>query len=256
MFEKTGFRTSGLRNLPLDTALDGIVQAEFQTVEFCLEHPEASKVTLELARQMGLEISSVSYHGKKDDPVTRLKNGKRAIRMAAECSVSVVVLGSPSHNGDSFLREAADLYEMCCKLGVKPAWETEPGTVLEGIDEFNLYIASLGVHAGINLDIGHLHLQGRCTFEDISSLGKRIFHVHLEGMNRSEHRHLLPGKGDMNWEYLFCGLAQAEYTGPLTIDLYEIPPDWRSYLQQANIALRTLIIYHRAIRQFSNKGNS
>lgn len=256
MFEKIGFRTSGLRNLPLETALDGIVQAGFQTAEFCIEHPEASKATLELARQMGLEISSVSYHGKNDDPDIRLENGKRAIRMAVESSVSVVVLGSPSMNRDSFLSEAADLYEMCCKLGVKPAWETEPGTVLEGIDEFNLYIPSLGCNAGINLDIGHLHLQGRCTFEDISSLGSRISHVHIEGMNRSEHRHLLPGMGDMNWEYLFCGLAHAGYTGPLTIDLFDIPADWRGYLQQANIALRTLIIYHRTIRQLLKKGNS
>lgn len=245
MFEKIGFRTSGLRHLPLKTALDGIIRAGFQTVEFCLEHPEASPATLELAREMGLDISSVSYHGKRNDPVTRLKYGKRAIRMAAECSVSVVVLGSPVRDREGFLREAADLYDMCCRLGVKPAWETEPDTVLDGIDEFNTCIASLGSLAGINLDAGHLHIQERCTVENISSLGERIFHVHVEGMNRSEHKHLLPGQGDINWGYLFRGLAEAGYGGPLTIDLFDIPADWRDYLRQANIALTALIIYHR-----------
>ncbi len=245
MFEKIGFRTSGLSHLPLRKALEGIVQAGYQTVEFCLEHPEASPDTLELARKMGLDISSVSYHGKNDDPVTRLKYGKRAIRMAAECSVSVAVLGSPVRDRKSFLMEAADLYDLCCRLNIKPAWETEPDTVLDGIDDFNMYIASLGPLAGINLDAGHFHIQERCTVENISSLGNRIFHVHVEGMNRSEHRHLLPGQGDINWGYLFRGLAEAGYGGSLTIDLFDIPADWRGYLHQANIALSALIIYHR-----------
>lgn len=245
MFEKTGFRTSGLRHLPLRTALDGIIQAGFQTVEFCLEHPEATPAKLELARSIGLEISSVSYHGKRDDPSTRLENGKRAIRLAAECSVSVVVLGSPVRDREVFLREAADLYHMCCRLDVKPAWETEPDTVLDGINAFNMYIASLGPLAGINLDTGHLHIQELCTVEDISSLGDRIFHVHVEGMKRSEHRHLIPGQGDVSWGNLFRGLAEAGYGGSLTIDLFDIPVDWKDYLQLANIALGNLIVYHR-----------
>jgi len=88
MYHKTGFRTSGLKHLPLKEVLDGIVQAGFQTVEFCLEHPEASSSTLEFARESGLEISSVSYHGKRDDPFTRLDMGRRVVRMAEECSVS------------------------------------------------------------------------------------------------------------------------------------------------------------------------
>ncbi len=250
MLERTGFRTSGLKHLPLKTALDGIVRAGFQTVEFCLEHPEASRTTLELARKMGLNISSVSYHGKNDAPGTRLENGKRAIRMAAESLVDVVVLGSPVRDRDGFLREAADLYDMCCRLGVKPAWETEPGTVLDGIDEFHMHIASLGPLAGINLDAGHLHLQERCTVEDIRVLGDRIFHVHVEGMNRSEHRHLIPGRGDMEWQNLFRGLAEAGYGGPLTIDLFDIPADWRGYLQRANIALNTRINYYKHNQTF------
>ncbi|MCD4847921.1 MAG: sugar phosphate isomerase/epimerase, partial [Candidatus Aegiribacteria sp.] len=205
---------------------------------------------------MGLDISSVSYHGKRDDPVTRLEYGRRAIRMAAECSVPVVVLGSPVRDREGFLRESSDLYDTCCRLGVKPAWETEPDTVLDGIDEFNICIASLGSLAGINLDAGHFHIQERCTVEDIRALGNRIFHVHVEGMKKSEHKHLLPGQGDMNWGYLFRGLAEAGYGGSLTIDLFEIPADWRDYLQQANIALDALIIYHRQSQVISKKGNS
>ena len=250
MCEKTGFRTSGLNHQPLNTARDGIVQAGFQTVEFCLEHPEASPEALELARKMGLYISSVSYHGKRDDPVTRLEYGKQAVRMAAESQVDVVVFGSPLRGRESFLREAAYLYDMCFGLGVKPAWETEPDTVLDGIDEFNMHIASLGPLAGINLDAGHLHLQERCTSEDIRVLGDRIFHVHVEGMNRSDHTHLIPGQGDIEWQDMFQGLEQARYRGSLTIDLFDLPADWRGYLQRANIALNTRINYYKRYNSF------
>lgn len=243
MFKKIGFRTSGLKHLPLKVALEGIASAGYQTVEFCLEHPEASSSTLEYARKTGLEISAVSYHGKRDNSDTRLRNGMRAIGTAAECSVPVVVLGSPLTGLDDFLDESSRLYEMCCTHGVKPAWETEPGTILDGLDEFISYIVPLGSNAGINLDAGHLHIQNRCTASDIRSLGQRIFHVHVEGMNHSEHRHLIPGLGDLKWMDLFAGLSGAGYTGSLTIDLFDLPANWRKYLEQANIALHHLIDY-------------
>ncbi|MEA3265617.1 MAG: sugar phosphate isomerase/epimerase [Candidatus Fermentibacteria bacterium] len=243
MDHKIGFRTSGLTHLPLKEVLDGIVQAGFQTVEFCLEHPEASSSTLEFARKSGLEISSVSYHGKRDDPFTRSEMGRRAVRIAEECSVPVVVLGSPLVQSDYFPDETARLYEMCIGAGIRPAWETEPGTVLDGLDEFRRFIVPLGPGAGINLDAGHLHIQNRCTVPEISSLRGRILHVHVEGMNRSEHRHIVPGTGDLNWHDLFTGLSMAGYTGSLTVDLFDIPANWREYLKQANVALVKIMGY-------------
>ena len=243
MFDKIGFRTSGLRHLPLRKVLDVMVVSGFSTVEFCLEHPEASSENIDYARQVGLEISAVSYHGKKDDPATRLKFGKAAIRLAADCSVPVVVLGSPLSGRQVFSSESVELYDICSDLGVKPAWETEPGTVLKGLDEFFEIIAPLGPGAGINLDAGHLHLQNRCTVSEISSLRGRIFHVHVEGMEKTAHKHLIPGTGDLNWSLLFFGLFNAGYTGSLTIDLFDIPSDWEEYLRKANIALKSILNY-------------
>lgn len=243
MLDKIGFRTSGLRHLPLRTVLDSIADSGFQTVEFCLEHPEASSGTLDYAREAGLEISAVSYHGKRDDSATRLKYGMAAIKLAVDCSVPVVVLGSPLSDRETFSNEAAELYEICLQLGIKPAWETEPGTVLNGLYEFFELIAPLGPGAGINLDAGHLHLQNRCTVSDISSLRGRIFHVHVEGMHSTVHKHLIPGDGDLNWSYLLTGLLNAEYTGSLTIDLFDIPSDWEEYLRKAYIALKSILNY-------------
>lgn len=243
MFDKIGFRTSGLRHLPLKRVLDSIADSGFQTVEFCIEHPEASSGTIDYAREAGLEISAVSYHGKRDDNATRIENGEAAIRLAADCSVPVVVLGSPIDGRKEFLVESAELYRICRELGVKPAWETEPGTVLDGLDEFFEIIAPLGPSAGINLDAGHLHLQNRCTISEISSLAGRIYHVHVEGMKSPIHEHLIPGAGDLNWTCLLSGLYNAGYTGPLTIDLFDIPADWQEHLKKTNIALKSILDY-------------
>ena len=243
VYIKTGFRTSGLRHIPLELALEGIAKAGFNTVEFCLEHPQASPLTLQFARNLGLEISAVSYHGKRDDDTTRLVMGEKAIKMAAECSVDTVVMGSPINGLDKFLLEVDKLYALSHNFGIKPAWETEPGTILDGLDEFYRYIVPLGAGSGINLDAGHLHLQNSCTSTDIERLGDRIFHVHVEGMKKTEHKHLIPGEGDLNWRELFDGLSKAGYNQSLTIDLFEIPSNWSSYLYEANVAMNTVLYY-------------
>jgi len=248
VFDTTGFRTSGLSRIPLKEALEGILRAGFNTVEFCLEHPEASEATIETAVEIGLKISSVSYHGKRDSRETRIEKGRKAIQLAGDCSVDVVVLGSPLRGNTGFRREAEELFELCLQAGVRPAWETEPGTVLNGLDDFYEHIVPLGPLAGINLDAGHLHIQGKCTVDEIRALGNRIHHVHVEGMKRLEHRHLIPGRGDMDWNMLLNGLVEAGYSGSLTIDLFQIPCLWQQYLHLSNIALKNIISYYESCR--------
>jgi len=246
MFRETGFRTSGLRHIPLKQALEGISEAGYSTVEFCLEHPEASCDTLKLAGDSGLTISAISYHGKRDDPEERLRRGRRAIDLACRCGVEVVVLGSPLTGMESFLREAAELYDLCIDKGIKPAWETEPGTVLDSLEEFRTLIQPLGDTAGMNLDAGHLHLQGTCTAETIENLGKRIHHVHVEGMLSGVHRHLIPGMGNIDWNGVLNGLSTAGYAGSLTVDLFDLPCRWLDFIKRANIALKDIISYYPA----------
>jgi sugar phosphate isomerase/epimerase len=238
-----GFRTSGLRGVPILEALKGIRSSGYGAVEFCLEHPGSSVESLSAAREMGLSVSSVSYHGKADPFGKRLEMGRRAVEMAAECGVGTVLLGSPATGEEPFRREAVALYGMCSASGLKPAWETEPGTVLDSLEDHGRIIAPLGPDAGINLDIGHMHLQGTCTEEHFKALAGRIHHVHVEGMRRGVHRHLVPGEGDLDWAAALSGLDSAGYSGPLVIDLFEIPADWRGFIRRANIALCAIIGY-------------
>lgn len=238
-----GFRTSGLREVPLEEALRGIKDAGYQAVEFCMEHPGASPEALRFAGGLGLRISSVSYHGKRDPADKRLAMGRRAIELACAAGVSVVVFGSPLDHREGFLEETGELYRMCRDRGIMPAWETEPGTILDSLSEWQELIAPLGPLAGINLDAGHLHLQGSLSEETLEALGGRIHHVHIEGMNMGSHTHLLPGEGDLDWDVLLRGLRRAGYRGPLVIDLFHLPADWRSFIVRAKIAASGIIGY-------------
>lgn len=244
MFERLGFRTAGLRHLPIKQVLRGISQAGYQTVEFCLEHPGCSGESLKSAERYGLQVSAVSYHGKRDPMNLRLKQGLRAIELAGEHGLDTVVLGSPLAGMEGFIHEAEILYEQAAGKGIRLAWETEPGTVLDSLEDFRSMIFPLGTAAGLNLDAGHLHLQGNCTAVEIASLKNRIHHVHVEGMTFGTHLHLIPGKGDVKWPELFAGLTLAGYDKSLTIDLFSIPSEWESFISRARIALRCIISYY------------
>ncbi len=254
MFERLGFRTSGLRHLPIKEVLRGISHAGYQTVEFCLEHPGSSGESLKSVEKHGLEVSAVSYHGKRDPMDVRLKQGLRAIELAAEHGLETVVLGSPLAGEEGFIQEAEMLYEQANRKGIRPAWETEPGTILDSLEDFRSMIIPLGTAAGLNLDAGHLHLQGSCTAGEIASLKDRIHHVHVEGMTFGTHVHLIPGKGDVNWPELFSGLMHAGYDKSLTIDLFDIPPEWESFISQARIALTYIISYYLKSIQSNKRG--
>lgn len=241
-----GFRTSGLGKVPMEKAVSGLIEAGYSALEFCLEHPEASLETLQYAEGKGLAVSSVSYHGKHDPPGVRIKSASRAAALASAAGAGTVVLGSPASGSRSapfFPEETVRVFSICRSAGVRPAWETEPGTVLNSLEDWFRLIEPLGPAAGINLDLGHLHLSGECTVEAISRLGGRILHVHLEGMRRGIHEHLIPGKGDIDWGAALQGLDRAGYHGPMVIDLFRLPEDWINCAREACVALKCILGY-------------
>lgn len=72
--------------------------------------------------------------------------------------------------------------------------------------------------------------------KNLEALGNRIHHVHIEGMEQGSHTHLIPGEGDLDWDELLRGLRRAGYRGPLVIDLFHLPADWKGHIIRAKIA--------------------
>ena len=238
--ERLGFRTSGMADLPLGKALAHIAEAGFCMVEFCMEHPDAVGFRGDLC---GLRISAVSYHGKRDDYATRRRKIALTLEKAEETSTPLVVLGSPMKGSVSRPGFREECLWVLDRLppGVRPAWEPEPGTLLEGIREFGKLAEELGPEAGLNLDFGHAHLEGLNPGKAMSMADGRVLHCHIEDVPEREHVHLVPGDGVFPWKLLVSAMAHHEYSGPLVVDLFNLPADSREFVRRAHdSALRLL----------------
>lgn len=228
--QRLGFRTAGLGGVPLEEALEMIAEAGYTMVEFCMEHRDASSYTGSLS---GLGLASVSYHGKRDTPDMRERMINSAVGKACELGAGVLVLGSPLSSlcsPEVFLEECSRVMNLLPK-GMRPAWEPEPGTVLKDLAVFGELAGQLGSEAGLNLDFGHAHLDGLSPSEAVRCCGERILHTHIEDIACGVHRHLLPGRGEFPWKAMLQALAGIRYSGPLVVDLFELPAAPASYVK-------------------------
>ena len=233
---RLGFRTAGFCGVPLEKALETVAKAGYAQVEFCMEHPEAVSYRGDMS---GLKVASVSYHGKKDDARTRGKMIRAAVDKACELEAATIVLGSPL----MFLCSRWSFFEECCGVmrilpeGVGPAWEPEPGTVLNDLVVFGELASHLGPEAGLNLDFGHAFLEGLSPSDAVRSHGSRIVHAHIEDMVSGVHEHLIPGRGDLPWKDLLHAIAGVGYWGPLVVDLFLLPSDHLLYLTTSHAGI-------------------
>ena len=236
---RLGFRTGGLSAFPLETALRGISAAGFDCVELCEEHPGVRSSGLDshglveevdrLLADNELTASSVSYHGKVDTSVQRRDRSSRALELASGIGCDVLVTGSPLRDlGDwrSFVTDTARLCGECEEVGVLVACEPEPGTLVHDVDCWRKLREESGAwNLRLNLDLGHVLLTEDSVPATIAGCCSHVAHVHLEGMARGRHRHLLPGDGDLDLREALAALAGCGYSGPIVVDLFDLPHD-------------------------------
>lgn len=234
-----GFRTSGLRRLPLREVWDGLVGCGYARIEFCLEHPEAesasgsSRSLVRMVREAssaGLEPCSTSYHGKRDDPERRARMLGAAVRLADSAGVPVVVVGSPASSERDPGAMAALALEMegllSCGGSAAIALEPEPGTVVSNLEDFRTLNEILEGRLSLNLDIGHAFLSEADFAAALASALPSTSHMHVEDIRSGIHRHLVPGYGDIPWGTVRRILAG--YRGPMVIDIFDLPESpWR-----------------------------
>jgi sugar phosphate isomerase/epimerase len=74
---------------------------------------------------------------------------------------------------------------------------------------------------GINFDISHFVAAGYAVDEMIRQLVPYSIHTHVKDgrMEDGKVRFLLPGEGDLDWAAYFRGMAQAGWTGPITVEV-------------------------------------
>lgn len=153
----------------------------------------------------------------------------RAIDAAAAIGAPVVSLWSGSADdspGAAGLdaRLAEGLRAVCARAreaGVVIGFEPEPGMYVEDMAGFARVRALVDDPAfRLTLDVGHAHITETAGAEaTVRAWAADVVNVHVEGMRRAEHDHLVPWEGDLDVRAVLRALADTGYTGPACFEL-------------------------------------
>lgn len=150
-----------------------------------------------------------------------VKKYSRLVEYAAEIGAKIAVV-HPSFEPieDSFreerLRLSVDsLRILSCtakKCGIRLAVENLPRTCLGRTSDEIMRLISADDSLGVCFDVNHLLIESHRDF--VSAVGNRIITVHISDYDFINERHLLPGRGKIDWKELIGLLKDAGYRGP------------------------------------------
>ncbi len=120
-------------------------------------------------------------------------------------------------------RLAAGLLALCeraARDGVSVGVEPEPGMHIETVADYQRIARRVGHAAlGLTLDVGHAHLSEPSAAGAVRAAAGQLVNVHLEGMRRPVHDHLVPWEGDLDVREVMRELDAVGYGGPATLEL-------------------------------------
>ncbi|MCX6639060.1 MAG: sugar phosphate isomerase/epimerase [bacterium] len=248
---RIGFRLSGFRRYRLRTALEILRNLNYNGVELCLEHgeldPKASG-TLDSATlnnylmENKLTATAVSFHGKLAGWEEKRYKCEAGLELAHELGVQTFISGSiQSHDSDSFLEMCRFTEAMCHraeKLDCCFAVEPEPNTVIADFQAMERLFQAVGSpRLKVNFDVGHAFLTESNLCDNIIHWGSRIVHTHVEDIRGKNHRHLLPGEGDLDFKMVLDAFIKIKYSGFYTLDLFDIAMQPKYYARIGHEAL-------------------
>ena len=165
---------------------------------------------------------------RREDRERRIDFVKRAIGVASLLGAEVVSLWSGTAEGDEPMglldeRLAEGLRILAREAGergVVLGFEPEPGMHIDDLAGFRRIRDRAGEPSlRLTLDVGHAHMTEESAPEAIRRFAREIVNVHLEGMRRDRHEHLLPGEGDLDLAAVVSALRGVDYRGPATLEL-------------------------------------
>ncbi|HET8657318.1 MAG TPA: sugar phosphate isomerase/epimerase [Longimicrobiaceae bacterium] len=115
----------------------------------------------------------------------------------------------------------AELCRRAAALGVRVAFEPEPGMFVESLEQWARLRAAVDSPAlGLTLDVGHVP----CTesippAEAIRRHGSELLNVHLDDVRGGVHDHLQIGEGEIDWGATLAALRDARFEGVASVEL-------------------------------------
>jgi sugar phosphate isomerase/epimerase len=161
----------------------------------------------------------------------RREHTKRALKLAAE-------LGAPNlttepggrlaegvtwkQGAQTFYDELMPCVEVAEQVQVKLLIEPEPDLLIEKFGEYLEFMERIdSPWVGLNFDIGHAYCVGEDPQNWVERMAPHTVHYHLEDIADTRvHRHLIPGRGAIDFEATVKAIQATGYDGWLTVELY------------------------------------
>lgn len=238
---KIGYRTQAYRRMNFRKALPDLKSRGYGGVEFCLDAPpvKGGKLDEDAARKFarmiadaGLEVYSVSHHGNFVGDERFFAELKRLIPFARVMGTRVFVISSGPIDTKNRRRQRATLLKRLTELahvaenaGVTLALEPEPGLAVESTRELMQLIWRIESSAlRVNLDIGHALLTDDDAVKSIRQAARLIVHAHIDDMSGGVHKHLIPGRGEIDLPAVMTAFLEIGFRGPFVVDLFDLDP--------------------------------
>lgn len=265
--------------------MEGVAAAGYDGVELLADIPHLYPFSFgahevkrlqDLLRQHGLAVANINantavgYYGRtfweplfepslaNPDPAARkwrIDYTKKCVELAHLLGARTVSVTSgcmlpgiwPEESLDYLGVSLKEIISFAEKYHIGIGIEYEPGLLISCAAELVSFLGGFdSPFLGANLDLGHSHVLGEGHAEVISSLGAKIFHIHLEDISRRKHYHLIPGQGEMDFVSIFNALDNQQYKGYITVELY-------TYSNAPDEAARRSICYLQGLPFWSDR---
>ena len=246
--------TIGASTIPFrDEPLTGDVLAKFsdagiESLELCDYHPNflyddaAFRAFLQRAlRDMAFHLNSIHIHLKHRDqtcdlasldPAHRNKacaDHRQAVNLAAELGGCILVthdIASPEPDQPeglercaTFIESVSEVAEYAAPKGVRLALENIPGGYTSEPERLVRLMEDLDApNVGVVIDTGHRNMSGDPP-ATLRVIGEHLITLHLHDNHGEGDEHLLPGRGNIDWQQVNASLGDIGYDGAF---MYEI----------------------------------
>ena len=276
---KLAFSSNAYLNHPLDETLARLAGFGYRGVEVLADVPHAWPAGLlpaqrramrAMIEQSGLAISNINafmmnavadprqpyWHPAWTEPYApyraiRREHTIRALELARDLGAPNITTepGGPAFAGQSreqaldiFYEELMPCVDAAARLEVPLLIEPEPDLLIERCDEYLEFIQRIdSPWVGLNFDIGHAYCVGEDPQDWIARMAPYTKHYHFEDIADTRvHKHLIPGRGAIDFAATLQAIAATGYDGWITIELYP-------YINEPDIAAREAFEYMTAL---------
>ena len=162
----------------------------------------------------------------------RREHTKRALKLAAELGAPCITTepggrlaeGQSWQTGRANLLRRADALRRSGRAGAESACliEPEPDLLIERFEQYLEFMTRIdSPWVGLNFDIGHAYCVEQDPQDWVARMQSHTRHYHIEDIAATRvHRHLIPGRGAIDFEATIGAIAATGYDGWLTVELY------------------------------------